>query len=99
MKTLTKNEWVAVVISILFVGYALFGSNIMSYFNQGSMSQDETASPAKSSGDLIVKDLEVGSGDAVKAGDTLTVNYVLSLPDGTVIQDSKQMGKTFSFVL
>ncbi len=40
--------------------------------------------------DLVVTDLEVGTGDAAKAGDTLAVHYVGTLLDGGTEFDSNQ---------
>ncbi len=34
MKKLSKVEWIAVTIAVVFVGYTLFGSNIMSLFQK-----------------------------------------------------------------
>ena len=49
--------------------------------------------------DLRVQDLTIGSGDAVKEGDTLTVNYTGVLPDGTVFDASANHGQPFTFTL
>jgi protein-disulfide isomerase len=52
------------------------------------------ASPATSLG---IKDVTVGTGRAVKAGDKVKVHYVGTLTDGTEFDQSKKRGEPFSF--
>jgi len=103
MKNLSKKEWIAVAVAVIFVGYTLFGNEIKSLFNLNSMSNESqiastTSSSANSLG-VVVNDVVVGTGTEVKTGQTLSVNYVLSLSDGTVVQNSKDFNTPFSFVL
>jgi protein-disulfide isomerase len=48
-------------------------------------------------GGLVVKDVTVGIGAAVKSGDTVTVHYVGTLADGTEFDSSRKHGQPFSF--
>ena len=48
-------------------------------------------------GALGIKDMTVGSGRAVKAGDTVKVHYVGTLTDGTEFDQSRKRGQPFSF--
>lgn len=50
-------------------------------------------------GSLGIEDIVVGQGAEAKNGDTLVVDYVGMLPDGTKFDSSKDHGQTFSFVL
>jgi FKBP-type peptidyl-prolyl cis-trans isomerase len=46
---------------------------------------------------LVVEDLVVGTGATAAAGDTVTVNYIGTLLDGTKFDSSYDRGQTFSF--
>ena len=57
----------------------------------------ETAPPSNEK--LETKDLVVGKGAEAKAGDTVSVHYVGTLPDGKEFDASKKHGKPFDFEL
>lgn len=105
MKKLSKKEWIAVAAAVIFVAYTLFGGNIMSLFgqNQNTVNQNSMSAagsvPANTNSGVIIKDVTVGQGPEVKPGQKVTVNYVLSLLDGTVLQNSKDSGQPFTFTL
>jgi FKBP-type peptidyl-prolyl cis-trans isomerase len=102
MRKLSKREWVAVAAAVVFVAYTLFGGNIINLFQQNSMNQDSSAAAAnatQSNGGVIINDVTIGTGAEVKSGQLVSVNYILSLSDGTVIQNSKDFGKPFQFTL
>jgi FKBP-type peptidyl-prolyl cis-trans isomerase len=109
MKKLTKNEWIAVSVGlavvVIFVFYSYF-NNFTNQFpinmdqqqaaeNNGS-SSDQTAGPATG---LSIKDVLVGTGEMAAAGDTVTVNYVGTFPDGTKFDSSYDRNQPFSFIL
>jgi FKBP-type peptidyl-prolyl cis-trans isomerase len=48
---------------------------------------------------LIVDDVTLGSGDAVKLGDTVTVNYVGTLQNGQEFDNSNKRGQPFTFTV
>lgn len=48
-------------------------------------------------GGLIVKDVSVGTGAAVKSGDTVSVHYVGTLTDGKEFDSSRKRGQPFEF--
>lgn len=62
----------------------------------------ETAKPAEApptNEKLEIKDLVVGKGTEAKAGDTVKVHYVGTLPDGKEFDASKKHGQPFEFEL
>jgi len=101
MKKLSKKEWIAVAIAIVFVGYTLFGGEVMNMFQKNITNGilPDTASVANSSNGVTINDIVVGQGPKVEVGQLVSVNYLLSLADGTVIQNSKDFGTPFQFVL
>jgi peptidylprolyl isomerase len=102
MKKLSRNEWIAVFIAIGFVGYTLFGSTINNVFNSQKVMSEENTAAVPSAGDrkeVMTNDLTSGTGAVAEKGKLITVHYVLSLEDGTVIQNSRDFGQPFKFVL
>lgn len=101
MDKLSKKEWIAVAVAVIFVGYTLFGGSIMSLFQNNSMSENSAAATASSfsNNGVVINDILVGQGAEVKQGQLVTVHYILSLSDGTVIQNSKDLGTPFQFTL
>ncbi|MEK7642320.1 MAG: FKBP-type peptidyl-prolyl cis-trans isomerase [Patescibacteria group bacterium] len=102
-RRLSKKEWVALVIAVGFVGYTLFGYDIMNLFKNdtNSMTNENTATVPNSQNNqgVITSDLVVGTGMEVLPGKSISVHYILSLKDGTVIQNSKDFGVPFEFTL
>jgi FKBP-type peptidyl-prolyl cis-trans isomerase FkpA len=100
MKKLSLKEWVAVGAGVLFVGYSLFGGDIMNLFNRNMTNQNETAAAVNSNvNGVIINDINVGSGEELVMGKRATLHYILSLSDGTTIQNSRDFGTPFSFTL
>jgi FKBP-type peptidyl-prolyl cis-trans isomerase len=48
---------------------------------------------------LVIEDVVVGTGAAVKAGDTVTVDYVGRLPSGVEFDNSQKRGEPFTFTV
>ncbi len=105
MKKLSKKEWVAVGAAIVFVGYTLFGADVSGLFqnnNNNNMDDNSLAAAGAPSqnGGVIINDVTIGNGPEVVPGDLVSVNYTLSLSDGTVVQNSKDLGQgPFQFIL
>lgn len=101
MRKLSKKEWIAVAIAVIFVGYTLFGGDVIRLFQKNSMDKDSLVSaiPSNKPSGVIINDITVGQGVEAKSGDLISAHYVLSLSDGTVIQNSKDFGEPFKFVL
>jgi peptidylprolyl isomerase len=101
---------VVVIIAILVV-LAFFG--LGSFFPKSASPQqagDQASAPVNpilqelrdtgTVADLRTEDVAPGTGEPVKAGDSVTVNYTGVLPDGTVFDSSRDAGRTpFSFVI
>ncbi len=72
--------------------------NSMDQTNSQSAGAQPGAAPQALPTELTVSDEVVGTGTEAKSGDTVSVNYVGMLPDGTVFDSSKQRGP-FQFTL
>jgi len=102
MKKLSKTEWIAVAVGVVFVGYTLFGGSVTGLFQKSTASEDSLAATAGSNfsnNGVMINDILVGQGSLVKQGQLVSVHYILSLSDGTVIQNSKDLGTPFQFTL
>lgn len=68
--------------------------------NSETVSATETTMPSEPVKELMMKDDVVGTGAAAKAGDSVTVNYVGALTNGTVFDASANRGtEGFTFTL
>lgn len=98
MAKLSKKEWIAVAVAGIFVAYTLFGANITSLFQNGVTDENSLAGAAGSNvSGVIINDIVVGQGAEVQAGNTVSMHYILSLSDGTTLQNSKDFGQPFVF--
>jgi FKBP-type peptidyl-prolyl cis-trans isomerase len=92
--SMNKQFIVAVVIGALVLvifAYFIFG------LNGSSLSQPSQIAPtqATDSGKLQIKDEKIGSGAAVKSGDTIVINYTGTLTNGTKFDSSYDRGQPF----
>lgn len=91
---------VLVGVFFIFPGFWPFGTS----YNASSVSSADTSSNSypsmQNSASLKISDDSVGSGAVAKTGDTITVQYVGSLTDGTVFDASRNHGdQGFTFTL
>jgi peptidylprolyl isomerase len=100
---MTKNFIAAVVIGILVLiifAYFVFGLNGSTANSSNNLSQttpsqaatQESAGSAK----LQITDEKIGTGEAVKKGDTVEINYVGTLTNGTKFDASADHGGPFT---
>ncbi len=79
-----------VIIALLVGGYILF-------FSEPSMSQDENVKIFRDN--LVAYEVKLGEGREIKTGDTVSVNYIGALADGTKFDSSYDHGEPFSFTV
>ena len=96
MKNLNKNQWVAVVVSLVFLTYLLFIGPIMNLLNPSSTNELDTQAPQTG---VVTQEIVIGDGSLAVAGDTITVHYVGTLLDGKVFDSSLDRNTPFSFTL
>ena len=95
MKTLNKNQWIAVFAGLALLGYLLFTAPIMNLFNPPA----ENLSTESPQTGFVAEELVVGSGSLAEPGDVLTVHYVGTLVDGKVFDSSLDRNAPFNFTL
>ncbi|TSC70785.1 MAG: FKBP-type peptidyl-prolyl cis-trans isomerase FkpA [Parcubacteria group bacterium Gr01-1014_46] len=93
MKKLSKNEWVAVVVSVFIVGFFfIFGQGLVSMFSKTNESTAQTSQ-------IMGQDIVVGTGEEAKTGSRVVVHYTGKFTDGNVFDSSVTRGEPFQFVL
>ncbi len=105
------SQGIAVGLAVVVaIGLLFFGSDIFSLFTSQAGSDTTSSSttmnqetpkltstiPNPVPTSLTITDLTVGTGEEIKKGDTISVNYVGALTDGTVFDSSVNRGP-FSF--
>lgn len=96
MKTLSKNEWVAVIVAITVVGFFfIFGQTVVSIFTNNKISDGSNMNQAQ----VLKQDEVVGTGDLAVNGSRVVVHYTGKFVDGRVFDSSVSRGEPFQFVL
>lgn len=95
MKNLNKNQWIAVFISIAFIGYILFTDTMIKLFNSSTEGMNAEVPQTG----LMVEEVAIGSGQMVESGDKVAVHYVGTLTDGKVFDSSLERNTPFIFTL
>lgn len=67
--------------------------------NQTNNQTQMTITPQPGDEKLVKKDIIVGKGDEVKAGDTVSVNYIGTLENGTKFDSSYDRKQSFEFTV
>ena len=101
-----KNTNIAILLSIIvvaiFITLGFFGLGGFNFTSSATTPMEDILSELRETGtvaDLRFSDTVEGAGDPVAVGDTLTVDYVGALPDGTVFDSSRERGVPFSFTI
>lgn len=92
---MSKNFLLILGCCIVFLGvfiYFIFGFNQTSQKMVPSTQPTQTQAQAQ---ELQSEDIQVGTGPEVKSGDTISIDYKGTLPDGTVFDSSYERGQPF----
>lgn len=94
---MSKSVLISTIVAVLaLILIALFAFHITDAFLPANTPQP-TAAPVADK--LKIQDLKVGTGAAVKSGDTITVNYVGKLPNGQTFDSSYTRHQPFTTVI
>lgn len=90
--SLKKHQLIVIsVVAVALVGYASYS------FYTSSSEQYESAIIMDDN--LIAYEVTIGAGEEAKKGNTVSVNYVGALAEGTVFDSSYDRGEPFSFTI
>src|SRR6185369_3268565 len=100
MMLMTKNFGIAIAVGVIarcIFAYFSFGLNRTRASTEGQQAaQAGTApSPTPDAAGLKIEDEKIGTGPEVKSGDTLEINYLGTLVDGTKFDSSYDRGEAF----
>src|SRR3989344_4247655 len=97
-----KALGILTVLVLLILGYVIFVQNKPKKVEDSQITKTapqtanpDAASQAASVDKLVAEDLKVGTGSAVKSGDTVSIHYLGTLTNGTKFDSSYDRGKPF----
>ncbi len=100
-----KRAALIIIFIVLAVGFIWAGiwydGKLSSESAQSAVAQGAAAAQAQAQlmGELQIKDVTVGTGPTAENGDVVTVNYVVTLDNGTTFDSSYARKQPFTFTL
>lgn len=85
--------------NILIVSLIAFSLAFLGCSSSKETSKEQASKMIKTESGLQYEDIRLGSGDAVKSGQKLTVHYEGTLSDGTKFDNSYDRNQPFEFVI
>lgn len=97
MKYLLLAGVILITFGLLFYLYLLHSPSEVGRDNAPQTQERQISNTVENK--LVVEDIKIGTGAEAKAGNTVSVNYLGTLTNGTKFDSSYDRGQPFSFVL
>ena len=100
MNKLSKEQYIGVAVAVIVAGLIFFGISLLSPILGGQKVNNQANGQTNNMTDQLKKEvLKEGNGDPASISDTVTVNYLGTLQDGTKFDSSYDRGTPFPVTL
>jgi FKBP-type peptidyl-prolyl cis-trans isomerase len=94
-----RRQWLIVIFFLILALVLVLASNWDNIFSKNKSTGETNSDMITTSSGLQYQDITMGTGDAAKTGDDVSVHYTGWLDDGTKFDSSVDRGQPFEFTL
>lgn len=102
---MNRNVVIAIIVGVVVIAGVIIVSALKAknakygWYGEVSPEQQPIATQEPMNSELKIEDAKVGTGKEAKAGDTVSVHYVSTFPNGSKFDSSRDREEPFSFTL